>query len=289
MKNLLIATDFSANAKHAAEYGYELARQLKTNVILCNAFVVPAEVPQGGVLVWPQYEYEEIFDGSEGALKDLKVHLKVHLEKKNKTAGFKPGIRFISDTGTVSGVIKEITDNNDIQLIVMGTHGSGKLETLILGNHSRRMIDEAQYPLLLIPPRSNFSGVKKIAFATDFKELQKDLEAIYSLVPMLKRLNAELLLTHVYDEHRHTPEFKKQLEQFLAEISNKANYPNIYYRILQDDKAEAGLDWLCRYGDVDMLAMVHRKHSFLDKIISGSYTQKMAGHISIPLLVIPGN
>jgi nucleotide-binding universal stress UspA family protein len=270
---------------HAAEYGNELAKQLKTNVVLCNAFVVPAKIPEGGVLVWPQYEYEEIYEVSEGGLKNLKAHL----EKRNETSEFKPAIRCVSNTGTLGSVVKKTMDKNDVNLIVMGAHDSGKLEGLFLDNHSRRMIDEAPSPLLLISAASNFTRIKKIAFATDFLELQKDKEAIFGLIPVLKRLNAELLLTHIYDERGHTPEFKKQLEQFLAEISNKADYPNIYYRMVQNDKAEAGLDWLCRFGNVDMLAMVHRKHSFLGRIITGSHTQKMAGHISIPLLVIPGN
>jgi len=43
MKTLLIATDCSANAWHAAEYGYRLASHLGANLILCNAFIVPVE------------------------------------------------------------------------------------------------------------------------------------------------------------------------------------------------------------------------------------------------------
>ena len=60
MKDVLIATDFSENARHAARYGYKLAKQLKVNVVLCNAFVVPAEILQAGAIVWPQYEYDDL-------------------------------------------------------------------------------------------------------------------------------------------------------------------------------------------------------------------------------------
>ena len=81
--------------------------------------------------------------------------------------------------------------------------------------------------------------------------------------------------------------FEKGIEKFLVEISNKANYSKIYYRIVDEDKIEPGLDWLCANGDIDMLAMVHRKHDFLDSILKGSHTKKMADHISIPLLVYP--
>jgi nucleotide-binding universal stress UspA family protein len=81
--------------------------------------------------------------------------------------------------------------------------------------------------------------------------------------------------------------FEKGMEKFLVEISNKANYPKIYYRIIKQAKVEQGLDWLCENGQIDMLAMVHRKHDFLDGILNGSHSKKMADHITIPLLIYP--
>ena len=72
MKTLLIPTDFSANAKHAVEYGYNLAKQIKANVMLCNAVIVPAEMPQAGFVIWPMEEYDVLMDDSADELKKLK-------------------------------------------------------------------------------------------------------------------------------------------------------------------------------------------------------------------------
>ena len=283
MKKILIATDFSANAKHAAAYGYAIASQLKASVILCNAFIVPAEMPQGGTLVWPQFEYDEIVDSTNSELKKLKEDLKVN----HANESFNPAINCVSEVGTVTDALKEIAGKNNVELIVMGTHGSSKLESLLMGNHSRRMIDATKCPLLLVPSSATVKPIKKVAFATDLNEPERDLKGIFALIPLLKKLNAELLLTHIYNGDDPTYKFKQHIQELLVELSNKANYPNIFYRIVNSDQAERGLDWLCDHGHVDVLAMVHHKHSFLDKILSGSHTQKMAEHISIPLLVVP--
>lgn len=283
MKNLLIATDFSANATHAAEYGYALASQVKANIVLCNAFLVPAEIPEGGTLVWPQYEYEELQKNSADELKELEKAL----HHKVKGAASRPYITRISEDGNMPEVVNKAAKKENIELVVMGTHGNTGINGALLGNHSRKMIDNAACPLLLVPPTAAIAPVKKIAFATDFKEPEKDLQAIFNLIPLLKLLNAELLLTHIYTEIDEAYDFKKNIEGFLLELSNKANYPHIYYRIVKSEKTGKGLDWLCRFGNVDMLAMVHHKHSFLDKILIGSNTQKMAEHILIPLLVVP--
>jgi nucleotide-binding universal stress UspA family protein len=174
-----------------------------------------------------------------------------------------------------------------VELTVMGTHGSSKLESLLMGNHSRRMIDSTKCPLLLVPSSAAVKPIKKVAFATDLNEPERDLKAIFRLIPLLKKLNAELLLTHIYNGDDPTYKFKQHIQELLVELSNKADYPNIFYRIVNSNQAERGLDWLCDHGHVDVLAMVHHKHGFLDKILSGSHTQKMAEHISIPLLVVP--
>lgn len=283
MKKILIATDFSANAAHAAKYGYEIASQVKADVILCNAFIVPAEMPQAGTLVWPQFEYDELLEGSASELKQLKQELRQNLSDSS----FRPEITCTSEVGGVADVIAEITRKTDIELTILGTHGAGKLDTFLVGNHSRRMINDTSGPLLLVPASAAIKPVKKVAFATDLEHPEKDLQAIYSLIPLLKKLNAELLLTHIYNGDDPTYKFKQHIQHLLVELSNKANYSNIFYRIVNSNKAERGLDWLCDHGHIDVLAMVHRKHDLLDKILLGSHTQRMADHINIPLLVIP--
>jgi len=283
MKKILIATDFSANATHAAAYGYAIATQVKADVILCNAFIVPAEMPQGGILVWPQFEYDELVQSSTSELQQLKEQL----DHNHKEGSFKPNTSCASEVGAVTDVITEITSKTDVELTVMGTHGAGKLDAFLVGNHSHRMINNTKGPLLLVPASAAIKPVKKVAFATDLEHPERDLKAIYELIPLLKRLNAELLLTHIYNGDDPTYKFKQHIQQLLVELSNKANYSNIFYRIVNSNKAERGLDWLCDHGHVDILAMVHWKHDLLDNLLIGSHTQKMAGHVHIPLLVIP--
>lgn len=284
MKKIIIATDFSANAKRAAEYGYAIASQIKTDVVLCNAFIVPAEVPQAGTLVWPQFEYDELLESCNAELKQLKEYL-----ENNVAAGdFKPGITCTSEVGAVTDVIAGLTTKTDAELTVMGTHGASRFDTIMIGNHTRRMVNNAKGPLLLVPSSAVVKPVKKVAFATDLNDPEKDVAAIFELIPLLKKLNAELLLTHIYNGDDPTFKFRQHIQQLLVELSNKADYPNIFYRIVNSNKAEKGLEWLCDHGHVDVLAMVHRKHDFFENILIGSHTQKMADHINIPLLVLPG-
>jgi nucleotide-binding universal stress UspA family protein len=282
MKTILIPTDFSENAAHAAAYGYKLAKQIKNNVILCNAFVVPVEMPEAGMVAWPMYEYDEIAESCANGVKALKEDL-----EKTNLHGFRPVVKCINEVGSLQGVVGELIAKHHIGLIVMGTHGASGISGFMLGNHSRRMIDDSSKPLLLVPPKAPIVSIKKIAFATDLENIGKDLAAIFELVNLAKPLNAEILLTYVDDKKYHTEAFKKQMDEILTNLSSKTDYPFIYYRLIKSHSTNSGLDWLCHHGQIDMLAMVHRRHNFLDAVINGSHTQKIAGHITKPLLVFP--
>jgi nucleotide-binding universal stress UspA family protein len=282
MKTLLVATDFSANARHAAEYGYNLAKQIKANIVLCNAVIVPAEMPQSGTIVWPMDDLELLLLDSTTGLENLKSDLEMAAHPN----GFKPEITLKNESGIVTDVVESYVESHPVDLVVMGTHGEG-MSSFLLGNHSKNMIEATIKPLMLISPETQFLPLKKIAFATDFTDPKNDIESLFHLIPLAKTLGAQILLTHIYDGEVIPDALKKTIANFMTEVSNKANYPHIYYRSVRNSQVEAGLSWLCEHGQVDMLVMVHRPHSFIHRLLKSSHSEKMAGRLDIPLLVFP--
>jgi nucleotide-binding universal stress UspA family protein len=283
MKTILVPIDFSANAGHAAVYAYQLAKRLNHNLILCNAVNIPTELPQAGMVVWPADDYDALIDGSADEL----MLVQKTLEKKDNSEGFRPEISCATEAGYVNNVINAFAVADTVDLVLMGAHGDNGLNQFFLGNHAREMIDATIKPLLLVPNNTPLVPIKKIAFATDFNNIEADLKTIYLLIPIARALNAEILLTHVCIGTQTLSECEKIIKRFITDLSNKADYPNIYYRILTNSNAEAGLDWLCEHGQVEVLAMVHRKHSFLSGLLHGSHTKRMSGRLRIPLLVYP--
>lgn len=282
MKTLLVATDFSANARHAAEYGYNLAKQIKANMVLCNAVIVPAEMPQSGTIVWPMDDLELLLLDSTTGLESLKSDLEMAAHPN----GFKPEITLKNESGIVTDVVESYVESHPVDLVVMGTHGEG-MSSFLLGNHSKNMIEATIKPLMLISPETQFVPLKKIAFATDFTDPKNDIESLFHLIPLAKTLGAQILLTHIYDGETIPEALKETIANFMTEVSNKANYPHIYYRSVRNSQVEAGLSWLCEHGQVDMLVMVHRPHSFIHRLLKSSHSEKMAGRLDIPLLVFP--
>jgi nucleotide-binding universal stress UspA family protein len=277
MKTFLFPTDFSENAAHALTYGYSLAKQVKANIVICNATTLLTEVPQAGFVAFPPDVAETLLNDSSKEL----ARLKHQLEKTENDKCFNPAITCINEASTVIDLTNNLGNYHDVGLVVIGTHSSSGLSTLLLGNHTRSIIDETNRPVLLVPPAAKIAPIKKIAFATDFKHPDEDADCIYKLIDLARPLNAEILITNIFNEHQHDP------YGLIDELSNNANYPLIYYRLVKAYTPIAGLDWLCEHGHIDMLAMVHRSHNFIDSMFRRSQTQKMASHTPIPLMVFP--
>ena len=281
MQKLLFLTDFSSAAKHAAAYGYQFAKQVKADIVLGNAIIIPAEAPQAGMVAWPLEESEILLDDSETELKQLKAFLEQH----DHSDTFRPAITFASEAGTVTNAADHFIKNEDIDMVFMGTHQSDRLTTFVFGDHCKTVIDSTNKPLMLIPPEAKFKAIKKIAFATDFKTPDDDLKFIYGLRLLARQFNAEILLAHIYDGKYQSPEFAQRVINFIGDLADTAKSPKIHYQLVKSTGTEAGLDWLCENQRVDMLAMVHRPHGFFDNLLHGSDTKKMAGKVNIPLLV----
>jgi nucleotide-binding universal stress UspA family protein len=283
MKKILIGTDFSENAKNAAIFGYKLAVQTKSDIEICTAMIIPAEIPQAGVIVWPMEEYHVI---EEAALADLK-QLKQVLETQHTNDDFKPHISFKAEPGTATDVLKSLAGQDQADLIVAGTHGAGGLSGLMLGNHARNMIDATPVPLLLIPSGFAFKPIKTIAVALDMKHKGEDFGTIAAVIPLAALLNATLQLVHICHEGEDTAEAELYIAEMEQEVKQLAGYHKTSSLIIKQAPTETGLNWLCNYGNIDMLAMVHHHHGLLASLFTGSHTKKMAGHIALPLLVLP--
>ncbi|MCY1542224.1 Universal stress protein family protein [compost metagenome] len=161
------------------------------------------------------------------------------------------------------------------------------LNRFLLGSNSRDLIEDAPVPVLLVPKESNYQPFKKIGFATDLTE--SDLNAIHEVARLFSMFNPELLLTHVSPLPSDFHDPRTPANQFLNEVTGKINYSKIYYRHITEAAIHKGLLWVTEYGRIDLLAMIHRKHSGLSNLLRSSYTKKVADLITLPLLIMPEN
>ncbi|MFD0795606.1 universal stress protein [Mucilaginibacter litoreus] len=275
MKTILVPTDFSPAATNAARYALQVAKRIHAGIKLCNAIQVPAETVFSAQIAWPLEDLDSLKEASETELTYLEDSLSAD---GNTGTGYHPAIAHSTGIGSATDLVRNLVSDDKASLVIMGMSGANLFSKLIVGSTTKALIDKADFPLLLVPKDYSYKPVKKIAFATNFDD--GDIDRLQMLASLARHFNAEILLTHVVDLPGKD---KEQINAFLNKVTNKIDYPRIYYRGLQSEAVKKGLKWLTDNGQLDILAITHLKHG----LFSPSITQRLAEHTKVPLLVFP--
>jgi len=280
MKNILVATDFSVPAENAAHYAIQLAKLIKANVMLCNAYKVPADAPMAAQVAWPLVNEEDMRSETGGSL----TQLVDKLSNVCSTDGFCPEITFESEKGEVCQVIDRFVKQKEIELVVMGMAGAGKLIQWALGSNSKTMIDGAEFPVLYVPGVAGFHGIKKIAFASSLSV--DELEPLEFLCKLARPMDAEVVVYHICgSELKRSEELGGIDKDFYENVAQKIDYKKIKYENIWHSDIHEGLRWIRNNNDIDIIAMVHQQHNLVDKLVNGSYTHKLSRFTTVPLLI----
>jgi nucleotide-binding universal stress UspA family protein len=269
MKTIAVLTDFSERSTNAALYALQLARRLHANILLYHTF----RVPSGKI-------DDAIKKGSESKLREQARLLKKELAGLAPEA-FRPGIACSWAEGSFTLNLDGLLNDKALILLVMANHHEG-LSALMTGNHLTAALDRVSLPVLVVPEQAVFKPIHKIAFPTDLGK--GDLDVLGSLAGMARPFQAEILLAHIRPE---AGVMEAPVKDFLKDVGNRIDYPNIYYRDVNQMQVKTGLLELEKKADADLLVMVHRNKGFIEQLFGSSHTQKIASAPLLPLLVYP--
>ncbi|MFN0051569.1 MAG: universal stress protein [Planctomycetales bacterium] len=143
LQKILFPTDFSENARCAQEYACALAEQFHSElhvlyVLQDVALVMPEP---GAMFAIPAVNLDEIEESAQRALTTIIdpnwPQTKIHRSTRR-------GAPFVE-------IVRYATDNQ-IDLIVMGTHGRSGLPHLLLGSVAEKVVRKAGCPVLTVRP-----------------------------------------------------------------------------------------------------------------------------------------
>lgn len=279
MKNILILTDFSANATHASQTGIMLAKRLHGNILLLNASMAKPAYAGGPTFL------EEVFYIEEdncNRLKGLACQINDSLQKDE--TNWKPSVHHEVRLSTLPLSIKSISKEKTIEMIVMGARVGSAIDHFLAGSDTFSVIDHADRPVLIIPDDVDIPDFKKVVFATDFTE--QDIKAVRYLIKLGAVFNLHLEILHVdlLSNDDVTKELRKT--EFIKHIQ-RLRYPDINVQEIRGKDVVNRLSRLCNESGSDLLAFTHYHDSFFSKIFRQSITRKALERQKSPMLIFP--
>lgn len=164
IKKILYATDLTKNSSYAFYFAVDLARKHDAMIVILHC-IAPIQA---------QMHYKASYS-SDKALERAKAQ-----EKEEDTAGIEKDLRefcqqaecqiglpcvdLVSNTIIKAGnAVEEIlntADEEECDVIVLGTHGKGWLRQTFLGSVARSVLERSRKPVFIIPLPSEKSGVE---------------------------------------------------------------------------------------------------------------------------------
>lgn len=270
MKKILVPTDFSDQASYAFEVALSIARKSGAMLHLYHVIEIP--------------DYPEITDiiayrtlGSTNVLEEIE-------KKLAQTAEWEEcrdiEITYSVDFDTPYEKIARKADDEQFDLIVIGSHGRQGIDRILVGSTTEKVIQHAPCLVLTIKEPVSWFAPSNIVFGSNF--YGEIAEGFSSLQQFADLYDATLHLLKINTRsHFETTRFSRQLMESFAEEQKLSNYTiNVY----NDDSEEEGILHFARDMKADVICVpTHGKTGFAH-LITGSIAESVSEHAYRPVL-----
>jgi nucleotide-binding universal stress UspA family protein len=281
MKRILVPTDFSPTAELAFRFAVNVATRAKGSITLYHNYV-----PIGSTFIGTEITRKEYNAECEASLTK-----KLELLKK-KVLGDVTEVAVSITVGRaplIDNMLGFVAHNN-IDLIVMGTQGASGFKKTIIGSVAAKIIEKSDIPVLLVPEKYIMKEPRQFVFASNFQSFEKN--ALTLVIDMVNMFDADLTVLHFQSLNIPAAEKEKEkndFEAFAYTLQRIYNESNIKFHLLEASSVIETMERMCEAFPYDVMVMVRRKKSFIEKFFIKSFTQNMAYTTQKPLLIVPAS
>jgi len=275
MKNILVPTDFSENSIQALKYA-----QLLFSTLECNFYLLYV----GSLLdtkndVEPFYETDQSDDNTKERLTELVKEIREHSTEAHHF--FFP----LHEYGFFIPTIKKYLEENDIDLIVMGTKGASGLKEKVVGSNAGDVITRVQCNTLVVPIQVELSKPREIAFPTDFN-IFYSLKILRPMEEMVKLGKAQFRIMNALKEGDGLNLEQEKNKEYLLDFMDDTFPENYSFHTITNQKVKEAIQCFVESRDVDMMIMVAKNLNFIQQILFDSIVERISFHTKIPFYVI---
>lgn len=277
MKNILLPTDFSKNSVNAINYAVSLFKNETCKFYILNVQKASSFITDDLMVVNASTTiYSTIIDASKKSISN--IIKKIEKKYNNENHHFSS----IVDYDNFIDSINQVCEINNIDLIIMGTKGATGLKQIFFGSNTVKVIQRCLVPVLVIPSNTVFNGLNNITFTTSFKR-HYDVDNLKILRYFTSFHKSNLSVLHINIESNHGSELNTGIDFFYQ------YFEFVTYKLLVSNTNNI-FDTLNKYileNNVNILAMVNKKHSFFERLFTKHTVETLAFNLNVPLLVIP--
>lgn len=277
MKKILVPTDFSKTADIAVDIASDIARKANAELILLHvveeasgtSFRITGEV--------------DVSSGWEDKLFTMKL---IERSKKQMAKAFDDvkatGVKVRQElrVGTAFHGMRDIIAEQKVDLVVMGTAGRSKMEEMIIGSNTEKVVRHAKCPVLTVHKKPATTDFKNIVYATS---MSKDEEVFSRIV----RKTQQIYDSTVHLVRVNTPgNFQRDVivKKYMQDFAKKLQLKNFTINIFNDLTEEEGIIYFADSLNADLIAMATHGRTGFAHVLAGSIAEDVVSHAKRPVL-----
>ena len=266
---ILLLTDFSPLSTVAIQYAGKISHKLEAEYTIVNVVRLDG-IPKSNMRL--KTIEQNIIEAANQEGETLVNELR-------NIANIGSKVEFKAVKGhTVANFIERYVRKNPTDLVVMGCQGASSMKKLRLGGTAVSVIETCPVPVLAIPKWAVFKDFGTVVYASDLKNIQKELDTI---VPFARIFNSTLHMVHI------VPAIDKTVENRKAEaekLISKTNYSKLDFRVIIEDNIPEAIDGFIKSSKADLLTTFTHELNLYEKLFGLSVTRTLAYQANIPLL-----
>ncbi|MFO0322870.1 MAG: universal stress protein [Bacteroidota bacterium] len=274
-KKILVPFDFTETSENAIKNAAFIAAITKGELIILNVQKKNELLD----LLLPKLNINK-----PNALSELiSEKLSAEATQIQKTYGVKTTSIFSSGKNIANEIVN-ISMENDIDLIVMGTQGGSSSSDLFTGSNTYRTLTKSELPILTIRNAPPKKGYANIVLPIDLSAHTR--QKVNVALQFAKLFGAKIYVIGIYNDSEKTDKFK--IEVYVRQIEKEAKKQNVSINsdiVKTGNKVKKTLFFAKKVSGDVIIAMTDQDSEF-KSVLLGNYIHQLINNSKIPVLCL---
>ena len=282
--NILVPFDFTDYAEQAVTTALQLAKKEKATLHLLTAINVPLDWAYSTMGAaagsgMPSDAFMVQMPDIESNKEKISEKLNDFAQKLNRE-----GVSIVTET-TIGFPWEQITNyakDQNIDLIVMGSHGASGLNELFIGSNAEKVVRFAECPVLTLHDEVKDLAFKNLVFASSF--YGETAKSFPKVLKFAKMFGAHIHLLKVISSSSF--ETTRYSTKLIKDFIKPFDFDNYSIHIYNETSVEKGVLNFAEDIDADIIAMETHGRKGLAHLFIGSIAEDITNHAKRPVLTV---
>ncbi|WP_375239209.1 universal stress protein [Aurantibacter sp.] len=270
MKKILVPTDFSKEAEQATRVAAKLAKKNDCELVLVHMLDLPTN---NHFTKKPASPMPEVLFFMKLAQKKFEDLLAMEFLKGIS-------VKEMVDFQEMSQGIMTVCKSENIDLIIMGSHGADGLKEMFIGSNAEKVVRISNVPVMVIKNEHTDFEINNFVFASDFNNDNKETYNQAVKLAQLFEAKLHLLMVITGSNFITTAKAKTRISDFTSINSFKNYTTNIY----NDNSIEEGVLNFSHINNTDLIGISTHGRQGIAHFFNGSISEDLVNHAKRPVI-----